>query len=338
MSRIIGLIVAALAAGPAAAQTAEQFLEGKALKILVGYGPGTGNDIYTRHVARHIGKFMPGAPAVATLNMPGAASLTMLNYLHNAAPRDGTVIGMPSRNLLTEPLFGNDQAKFEALKLEYIGSVNRETGLCSMWATSGVATLEDAKKQEVPVGSTGPISVASIFPKVLNQLFGTRFKPIPGYPDSAAIGMAMETGEIKGYCSFPLSAIRSARPQWLTLKQINILAQLTTRAHPDLPDTPLIMDMAKTDEQRQTLTFVFADQEMGRPVAAPPGTPADRVAVWRKAFDAMTRDKEYIEEARKIGLDIEGPLDGAGVAAIMRDIYATPASVVAKVRAVREQP
>lgn len=336
--RISAAMAACAFVHAAFAETAEQFFEGKQLKIIVGYGPGTGNDIYTRHVAKHIGRFMPGAPSVATVNMPGAASLAMLNYLYNVAPRDGTVIGMPSRNLLTEPLLGNEQAKFEALKLNYVGSVNRETGLCSMWRASGVSTLEDAKKAEIPVGSTGAFSVASVFPKILNKLFGTRFKPVLGYPDSAAIGMAMETGEVKGYCSFPLSAIRSARPQWLTLKQINILLQLTTRAHPDLPDTPLVMDLAQTDEQKQTLTFVFADQEMGRPVAAPPGAPADRVAIWRRAFEAMTRDRDYIEEAQKIGLDIEGPLDGAGVEAIMRQLYDTPAGVVATVRSVREQP
>ena len=273
-----------LALVPAArADDAGDFFLGKQLRMTVGYGPGTGNDVYARHLAKYLGHHMPGNPQILTVNMPGAASLVHVNYLYNVAPRDGTVIGMPSRNLLTEPLFHNEQAKFDGRKFSYMGSMTRETALCSTWHTSGIATIEDAMRAEVLVGSTAPNSGSTIFPRILNRLFGTRFKPVTGYPDSAAVGLAMERGEVKGYCSFPLSAIRSARPRWLEDKLINILLQLTTRPHPALAGVPLVMDLAKTDAQRQMLTLVFADQEMGRPLAGPPEMPPERLAELRKA-------------------------------------------------------
>ena len=321
----------------ARAGEAEDFFIGKQLKMTVGYGPGTGNDVYARHLAKYLGRHMPGNPAILTVNMPGAASLVHVNYLYNIAPRDGTVIGMPSRNLLTEPLFHNEQAKFDGRKFTYMGSMTRETALCSTWHTSGIATIEDAMKGEVLVGSTAPNSGSSIFPKILNRLFGTRFKPVTGYPDSAAVGLAMERGEVKGYCSFPLSAIRSARPRWLDEKLINILLQLTTRPHPALAGVPMVMDLARTDAQRQMLTLVFADQEMGRPLAGPPDMPPERLAVLRKAFDETMKDPEFLAEAAALHLDVDGPIDGAAVEEVVQSLYATPQQVADEVRAIREE-
>ena len=327
-----------LALVPAArADDAGDFFLGKQLRMTVGYGPGTGNDVYARHLAKYLGHHMPGNPQILTVNMPGAASLVHVNYLYNVAPRDGTVIGMPSRNLLTEPLFHNEQAKFDGRNFVYMGSMTRETALCSTWHTSGIATIEDAMRAEVLVGSTAPNSGSTIFPRILNRLFGTRFKPVTGYPDSAAVGLAMERGEVKGYCSFPLSAIRSARPRWLEDKLINILLQLTTRPHPALAGVPLVMDLAKTDAQRQMLTLVFADQEMGRPLAGPPEMPPERLAVWRRAFEATMKDQAFLDEAAALHLDVDGPIDGRSVEDIVQSLYATPPAVADEVRQIREE-
>ena len=330
---------AAIACGlsiAAQAETSQEFFRDKQLRMVVGFGPGTGNDIYMRHLMKHIAGHLPGKPTIIPVNMPGAASLTMTNYLYNVAPKDGSVVGMPSRNLLTEPLLGNAQAKFDALKFSYLGSVSRETALCFTWHTSGVSSIDDAKKEEILVGSTGPTSGSSIFPRALNVLFGTRFKPVTGYPDSAAIGLAMERGEVKGYCSFPLAAIRTARPQWLEEKRINILLQLATQADPDLPNIPLVMDLAKDEEQRQILTLLFADQEMGRPLVGPPGMPDERVADWRAAFDATMVDKEFLAEAKKLRLTVDGPISGAQVEKIVQRLYATPPAVAEAVRKLRD--
>ncbi|MFN3890614.1 MAG: Bug family tripartite tricarboxylate transporter substrate binding protein [Beijerinckiaceae bacterium] len=320
----------------AQAQSSEDFFKDKQLRMIVGFGPGTGNDIYMRHLMKHIANHLPGKPTIVPVNMPGAASLTMTNYLYNVAPSDGTVVGMPSRNLLIEPLLGNAQAKFDALKFTYLGSVSRETGLCFTWHTSGITNIERAKKEEVLVGSTSPSSVSSIFPLSLNALFGTKFKPITGYPDSAAVGLAMERGEVKGYCSFPLAAVRSARPQWLENKQINILLQLATRADPDLPGVPLVMDLAQSDEQRQMMTLLFADQEMGRPLVGPPGMNAARTADWRRAFDATMADRDFLEEAKKLKLTVDGPISGAEVEKVVARLYSTPPHIAEAVRKMRE--
>jgi tripartite-type tricarboxylate transporter receptor subunit TctC len=336
MRTIIALTAAPGLASLAQAQSAGEFYRGKVVRLLIGYGPGTGDDLYARSLARHMEKHIPGNPQVVPQNMPGAGGMTMLNHLYNAAARDGTYIGLVRRNLLAEPLFGTEQAKFEALKFTWLGSMSQETALCSTWRTTGVKTLEDAKQKEVLVGSTGQASGSFQFPILLNVIFGTRFKPLLGYPDSSAIGLAMERGELHGYCSFTLSAIKSARPQWLSEKQINILAQLTTKKHPALPDVPLILDMTDDPAAKAAMTLVFADQEIGRPVAGPPDLPKDRAEALRAAFMATMKDPAFLDEAERAGMDIDGPVDGPAVQAVLKAIYASPPEAVEKVIAIRD--
>jgi hypothetical protein len=169
----------------------------------------------------------------------------------------------------------------------------------------------------------------------LNSLFGTRFKAIIGYPDSGAIGIAMERGELAGYCSFTLAAIRSARPQWLNEHQINILVQMTLRPHPDLPGIPAVTDLVSDPVTRRLLALVLADQEMGRPLAGPPGMPADRVEALRAAFQALLTDVDFLSDAKKSAVEVEGPISGEAVARIVDELYATPADIIARVKALR---
>jgi tripartite-type tricarboxylate transporter receptor subunit TctC len=331
---LLAVLVCAFAA-PLAAQTPEEFYSRKTVRMLVGFGPGTGNDLYMRVLARHLAKHIPGHPLIIPENMPGAASLGMINYLYNAAPRDGSVLGMPSRNLLTEPLFGDPQARFKASEFAWLGSMSRDTALCFTWHASGIRTLDDAKRQDVLVGSTGQASNSFFFPHLLNSLFGTRLKPIIGYPDSGAIGLAMERGELQGYCSFTLAGIKSARPQWLEQKQINILAQMTLRAHPDLPGVPVVTDLTGDPSVRRLLALVLGDQEMGRPLAGPPNMPADRVQTLRGAFDALIKDPDFLADAKMSGVDVDGPLDGQAVGKIVDELYATPPDIIERVKALR---
>jgi tripartite-type tricarboxylate transporter receptor subunit TctC len=315
----------------------EAFYKDKKIRMLVGYGVGTGNDLYMRLLARHIGRHIPGRPTITPENMPGAGSLVMFNYLYNAAARDGTVIGTPSRGLALEPLFGNEQARYEAQKFTWLGSMSRDVATCITWHKSGIRTIEDARHRDVAVGATGQPAESNIFPRLLNKVLGTRLKPVLGYPDSAAVGIAMERGELDGYCSFTWSAIKSARPQWLADKQINVLLQLSLSRHPELPDVPLVTDFARDEAQRQIFALAFGAQKMGRPATAPPGVPAERVQALRTAFDTTMADPEFQADARRTGLEIDGPIGGAEVEEIVRQLYATPKDVIARFEAIRNE-
>jgi len=323
---------------PAVAQSSvESFYKDKRLRMLVGYGAGTGNDLYLRLLARHLSKHIPGRPTLVPENMPGAGGIVMFNHLYNVAARDGTVIAHPSRSLVTEPLYGNAQARYDALKFGWLGSINRDVATCITWAKSGIATIDDAKRREVAVGSTGASAESNYFPKLLNAVLGTRFKTVLGYPDSGAVGIAMERGELDGYCSFTWAAIKSARPNWLEHKQINALLQLSMSKHPELPEVPLVADLVRDEPSRQLLTLAFGAQKMGRPVATTPGVPPERLEALRRAFDAAMKDPDFLDDARRSGLEAEGPITGAEVDATLRDIYATPKAVVQRYEAIRNE-
>jgi tripartite-type tricarboxylate transporter receptor subunit TctC len=334
----------ALAAGlislplPAAAQPPiENFYKNQRVRMLVGYGVGTGNDLYLRLLARHIGKYIPGKPIMVPENMPGAGGIVMFNHLYNVAARDGTVLAHPSRSLVTEPLYGNAQARYDALKFGWLGSINRDVATCITWGRSGIASIEDAKRREVAVGSTGASAESNYFPKLLNAVLGTRFKTVLGYPDSGAVGIAMERGELDGYCSFTWAAIKSARPNWLTDKQINVILQLSMAKHPELPDVPLVADLARDEASRQIFTLAFGAQKMGRPVTTTPGVPPERLAALRRAFDATMRDRDFQDDARRNGLEADGPITGAEVDDVLRDIYATPKAIAQRYEAIRNE-
>jgi tripartite-type tricarboxylate transporter receptor subunit TctC len=319
---------------PAAAQPATEFYKGRTISFLIGYGPGTGYDVYARLLIRHMARHIPGNPNMVPENMPGAGSMVMVNHLFNVAAKDGTAIGMPARNLVIEPLFGNALAKFDARKFTWIGSMTREVSLCFTWHSAGLKTLDDAKTREILVGATGLASDSYIDPQLLNAVLGTRFKVVLGYPDSAAIGLAMERGELDGFCSFTYGSIKSARPQWLDQHLITILAQLTVHPAPDLTEVPLIMDMTKDEAAKQAFELVFANQEMGRPVAGPPGMPADRLALLRAAFDATMTDRQFLADAERSHIDID-TITGAAIDELMARMYATPKQVIDKVMAIR---
>ena len=323
---------------PTTAQSSvESFYKDQRVRMLVGYGVGTGNDLYLRLLARHIGKYIPGKPPMVPENMPGAGGIVMFNHLYNVAPRDGSVMAHPSRSLVTEPLYGNQQARYDALKFGWFGSINRDVATCITWGKSGIASIEDAKRREVAVGSTGASAESNYFPKLLNAVLGTRFKTVLGYPDSGAVGIAMERGELDGYCSFTWAAIKSARPNWLTNKQINVILQLSMAKHPELPDVPLVADLARDEASRQIFTLAFGAQKMGRPVATTPGVPPERLAALRQAFDAAMRDPSFQDDARRNGLEAEGPITGAEVDEVLRDIYATPKPIVQRYEAIRNE-
>jgi tripartite-type tricarboxylate transporter receptor subunit TctC len=312
------------------AQDPASFYKGKTIDLYIGYSAGGGYDVYARALARHMGRFIPGNPTIVPKNMPGAGSLVLANWLYNVAPKDGSAFGMIGRGTAFDPLLGSTKAQFDAAKFNWIGSMNDEVSVCVAWHTSGIAKLQDVTQKELTVGGTGPAADTDQFPKVLNATIHTKFKIIPGYPGGNDIDLAMERGEVMGRCGWSWSSVVATHKRWIDDKKINILVQLSLTKHADLPNVPLVMDFAKTDEERQIFKLVFARQPMGRPFLAPPGVPADRTATLRKAFMDAMKDPGFLAEAEKMQLEID-LVSGDAVQAIVRDVYQTPKSIAAAV-------
>jgi tripartite-type tricarboxylate transporter receptor subunit TctC len=327
-----GVAVALLGFMPASlapAQTPAEFYKGKTVELLVGYSGTGGYDVYARMIARYMSKHIPGNPDVVPKNMEGAGSLRLANWLYNTAPKDGTVFGTVGRGVAFDPLLGAKGAQFDATKFTWLGSANNEVSICVSWHDSGITKFEDLLTKELVVGGTGGGSDTDQFPKVLNGILGTKMKLISGYPGGSDVGAAMERGEVKGRCGWSWSSVLVTRKSWVEEKKIHILVQLALAKHPELPDVPLILDLAKTDEQRQVLKLIFARQVMGRPFLAPPGLPKDRAEALQKAFMDTMKDKDFLAEADKARLEIT-PVDGAAVAKLVREIYKTPPEIAAR--------
>ena len=312
------------------AQSPADFYKGKTIDLYIGYSAGGGYDVYARALARHMPRFIPGNPTIVPKNMPGAGSLVLANWLYNVAARDGTAFGTIGRGTAFDPLLGSTKAQFDADKFNWIGSMNDEVSVCVAWHTTGIATLEQVMQNELTVGGTGPAADTDQFPKVLNATIHTKFKIIAGYPGGNDIDLAMERGEVMGRCGWSWSSVIATHKQWFDEKRINVLVQLSLNKHGDLPNVPLIMDFAKTGEERQIFKLVFARQPMGRPFLAPPGIPADRTAALRKAFMDTMKDPGFLAEAEKMKLEIN-PVSGDAVQEIMQEVYQTPKAIAAAV-------
>jgi len=324
------LLGAVAMASPVHAQTPEQFYKGKNINLIIGYSAGGGYDVYARSLARHMGRFIPGNPTIVPKNMPGAGSLVLANWLYNVAPKDGTAFGIIGRGTAFDPLLGSTKAQFDAAKFNWIGSMNDEVSVCVAWHTTGITKLEQVKQNELTVGGTGPAADTDQFPKVLNATIGTKFKIIAGYPGGNDIDLAMERGEVMGRCGWSWSSVTATHQNWIDEKRINVLVQLSLSRHPDLPNVPLIMDFAKSNEEKQIFKLVFARQPMGRPFLMPPGIPADRMVAVRKAFMDTMKDGEFLADAEKMKLEIN-PVSGDAVQEIVQQVYQTPKSIAAAV-------
>ncbi len=329
------LMIAAVAAGvmagaqPARADAVADFYKGKTVSVYIGYAAGGGYDAYGRMLARFMGDFLPGKPTMVPRNMPGAGSIALANALYNTLPKDGTAIGIIGRGVPMEPLFGRKGPKFEAAKFNWIGSMNNEVSACVAFHTSKIKTIEDARQNEMILAGTAQGSDGVDFAIVLNNVLGTKFKLITGYPGGSTQQLAMERGEVEGRCGWSWSSIVTTRGYWLKEGKLRILVQAALTGHPDLDKmgVPKVMDLAKTPRDKQVLKLIFARQTMGRPFLAPPDVPADRVAALRTAFDTMLKDKKFLAVADKAKMEIE-PVNGKDVADLIADVYNSPKDVV----------
>ena len=336
MRREAVAVLALLAGWPTAAfsDPVEDFYRGRKLDMIIGYSPGGTYDLYARLVARYLGNYLPGKPLIVPRNMPGAGSRAAANWVFGVAPRDGSVLATADQSLSLQQAIGEKGINFDTTKFIYIGNPNIENNTTATWHTSGIRTIEDAKRREVTMGATGG-STSSQYPKAMNALLGTRFKVVLGYQGGNDVNLAMERGEVDGRGSNSWTSWKSTRPDWLAEKKINILVQIGLAKAADLPDVPLLMELGANAEDRATLRLLSASTNVGRPIFTTPDAPRDRIAALRKAFDTMVRDPAFLDQARKEKFDID-PLSGDALQKVVTDIVATPKAQGERLRKIIE--
>jgi tripartite-type tricarboxylate transporter receptor subunit TctC len=307
------------------------FFRGKTITIGVGFTAGGGYDLHARTLARFFGKHLPGNPSIVVKNVPGAAGLVLANALANTAPKDGTEIATFDRAIPLEPLVSPDRARFDALKLNWIGSTDNDVSTCFAWHAARVKTFDDLLQHELVVGGTGTGGNAHIYPKVLNAVLGTKFKLVPGYPGSTEVLLAMERGETEAFCSMGFVTLEYTKPHWVRDKTVNVLVQLGITKNKDHLDVPLALDLAKTTADRQAIEFVVSPNLFARPFTAPPDVPPERVAALRRAFNATLVDPEYLAEAAARKMQVV-PVKGEEIEDVLKRIYSMPRSVMDRVK------
>jgi tripartite-type tricarboxylate transporter receptor subunit TctC len=328
---LLSLFLLAAAAGPGATALAQggDALAGKTVQMIIGFGPGGGYDLWGRTVARHIGKHLPGKPNVVAQNMPGAGSYLAASHIYNVAPKDGTVMGIIARDAALGPLSGAPGARFDATKLSWIGSPTKETNVCIAFHTAPVKAVQDLFEKQLILGDTGPGTGTRSYPRVLNELLGMKFKLVGGFPSSADVFLAMERGEVEGICE-SLDSVKNRRPDWIPNKTVAILFQGGAQPNPELKGVPFILDLARSEEHKQAIEYLYAGQGIGRPFVAPPDLPADRLRMLRDGFNATMKDSEFTTEVQARKLELE-PEDGEHLTALIRKIYATPKPIIDRI-------
>jgi tripartite-type tricarboxylate transporter receptor subunit TctC len=329
---VAAVITAAVGVGSAtaiAADAVENFYRGRTVQVLVGFSPGGGYDLYARTLARYMGKHIPGQPKVITQNMPGAGSMKVMNYLYNAARKDGTFIGTFARGMVIEPLLGHAKGTaFEATKFNWIGSISNEVSVCAFWHTSPIKSWEDMKTKPHTIGGSAAGADSDVFPTVLRKVYNLPMKLVTGYSGGGAdINLGMERGEVQGRCGWSYSSMLSQSRALLDGKKINIVMQLALEKHEDLPNVPLIMDLPASPQDKAAMRLIVSRQSIARPFAAPPGVPPERVKALRDAFDATMKDPDFVKEATRLALEVR-PVSGAEVQRLIEEIYASPPEVI----------
>jgi tripartite-type tricarboxylate transporter receptor subunit TctC len=327
--------------GPAEAQIQAQddvaaFYRGKQVRLVVGTAPGGGYDLFARIVARHIAAHIPGQPTVIVQNQPAAGGLVMTNQLYAQGPKDGTAIGVPINGIPTAPLL-QQGAQFDATKLNWIGSTNREPYVAFVWHTAPVQSLAELRAKDLVVGATAPGTTMADFPLVVNDVLGLKFKVVRGYEGTPQINHAIERGEIQGQGGIGWAAVKAQVPQWIAEKKIKVIAQYGLKRHAALADVPSMLDLAANEPDRQALAMLFARAEYGRPYFLPPDVPPERVRALRRAFDATMKEPAFIADAARLQLDID-PMTGEEVQALVAQLAGTPPAIVTRVRAALEAP
>lgn len=316
----------------ALADAVEDFYKGKQLRFIIRSDPGGSYDQLSRMLGRHIGKYIPGNPTSIPINMPGAGGLLAINHVAQIAPKDGTILIIPALGLpMYQALdFFGDKLKADLGKFHWVGNISDSNPVVITWHSSKVKTLADAKKEVAHLGTSGAGSISAQLPAVYNNLLGTKFRVIYGYDGDETI--ALERGEIDGRATNTWSSYKSTKPDWVKNNRINYILQIGLKKEAELPNVPLLLDLAANDEQKQIFTFFSQVVALSRPVATTPEVPADRVGALRKAFMATMKDPDFLADAEKQQVDV-GPMEGAEVQRLTQAILDTPPALLSKVRA-----
>ncbi len=328
-AQFLGLLGTVVAASAAHADNVSDFYRGKNVNVLIGVAVGGEYDLHARMVSRYLGKHIPGNPSVVPQNMTGAGGLKMANYLYEVAPRDGTNIGMLANTFPAMQAAGVKGVTFDADKFNWIGSICPTVETMTVWKTTGVKTIDDARKTEVIAGATGRGAITYMFPAMLNEFAGTKFKIVTGYPGGNDVNLAMERGEV-GARNNTWSSWKVTKPSWLANKDITILVQAGPKAA-DLPFVPSIEDVIPDPDNRKVVELLVSGTRLGRPLATTPGVPEDRVKALRDAFDAVMKDPDFVKEAAAANIDID-PVRGVDMQQFVTKVLATPKHLAARAR------
>lgn len=314
----------------ACADGVADFYRGKTIELEVGTGAGGGYDANARLVARHLTRFIPGNPTMVVTNLPGGGGIRAANLLYNKSSRDGLTIGTFSNAMISEPLLGGREAMFAPADFGWIGSASREDGICIAARSSGVASWDDLQRRELLVGTAAPGTTTYIYPVMLRNMLGAKFKLVSGYPDGGQIALALARGEVQSICQ-TYSSLKVLHPEWLRDGVVYPLLALGVARIHGLPDVPTVFDLARNAEQQDMLKVILTPTLAGRPFVLPPGVPRDRLDALSHAFDAMTRDAGFLADAQRLGMDIE-PATGQDIESLVKHIYTLPADLIARTR------
>jgi tripartite-type tricarboxylate transporter receptor subunit TctC len=335
LAALLGSAVAVIDA--AKADAVADFYKGKTMSLIVGFPPGGGYDTYVRVLARHLGRFVPGNPSVVASNMPGAGSLTSANFTYNKAPPDGLTLTMFASAAAMESLLWNKAAEFDLTKFSWIGSLSQDVIYCGVWQRPGVAaTFEEMMTKETIIGSTSPAAITFQHPMILRNVLKANIKLISGYPGTREISVAMQRGEVNGVCGLPGSSVKAVFSSELNDGRMKLFIQMGSRRSEEFGKIPSVFDYAKTDEDHAILQFHFGQLLLGRPLAGPPGIPADRLAALRAALLAVAKDQQFLADAQKAGLDID-PASAEEAMALLHKIATYPPELLVKAKEAMER-
>lgn len=324
--------LAALAAGlsqPAGAAP-EDVLKGKNVNMFISSGAGGTNDTFARLIADHMARHLPGQPNILPKNLPGAGGLKAAKFLYTQASREGLSMGVVQRSIAAQPLLGIKGADFNPLEFNWIGSTASEVSAGVVWNAPEIKSIQDAMQNEVLIGSSGVGNDTGAFPRVVNYFLGTKLRPIHGYISGTDIILAMERGEVKGRFGWSWGSVKSREPKRLKDGTIKVLLQMGIKKAPDL-DAPLVLDLAKNEQDRKAMEVIFAQVTIGWPSLLPPKVPADMVKAYRDAYKATMKDPKFVKGAKDRRLDLD-PLSGEEIQSIIANIYASPPEVVTLAR------
>ncbi|MCC2095305.1 MAG: hypothetical protein KDJ29_00345 [Hyphomicrobiales bacterium] len=321
----MALLSPLLVSQAANADAVADFYKGKTVSVYSGLSLGGSYSNYARLVVRHLGRFIPGKPNAVFRHKPGAVGMVLARWMNAAAPKDGLIIGSFHERIALEPLIAPKGIPFNGRDFTWIAALGTNPSVCFTWGTSGIKTIKDAQSREVISGAVGTTATDAVMARLMNATLGTKFKLISGYR-GADVLLAMEKGEVQARCGFGYPSLKTTRPQWLRDKTINILAQLSDKPHPDIPDVPLLMNIVPP-EYKDAVKLAGATDAMARPYAAPPGIPKDRATALRKAFAGMVKDRDFLADARKQNIEIDFT-PGSEISVVLDRLYKSPKAAV----------